>query len=555
MDYEVVGLLGRGGSAVVELALDGQGRRFALKRLVLTGSAAQIDVSRRRLRREAEILGRLAHPGILPIVEVIDDGSEVVLVLPAMAENLEDRVRRLGPLSSEEVTGIGRRLIEALAAAHRAGVVHRDVKPANVLFDPAGRPALADFGIAVTRDVTAGLTEAGTVLGTPMWMSPEQARGERPGPPSDVFSLAATLAYAATGEGPYQSGPALAVLRQAALGQVRPVTDAVPGVLRTPLAAMLDPLPERRPSAAGVIGGLDGTLVAPLLLPPEVRARRARRRRAAPPLIAAAPLASAAAPETAAPLPVAPPRAQFALPPPPPPTPRVPPLPPPSAAEVVPPGRKHRTRRLAAAGAITLAAGLAVAGFVVFDTAPTAHDAAPPAATVPTTEPSSTTTTCTPLPFEPCGTSAPAPHTNGRVCDPGWYNLDGEEADGCEAHSDYVSGMALTASQPLRANLVPASATDSFPAHVSGDALNLCWGSLHVTLTAPAHTAEQLTVWKGTNQVAQAVSTNGTPATATVDKPSCFGSDSEDLRVTVTAVATSAGASAKDFTLSRDRGW
>ena len=175
MGYEVVGVLGRGGSAVVELAIDGNGARVATKRVALTGSAAQMHLARQRLRREAEILRDLAHPGIVPILDVIDDGSDVVLVFPAYAENLEDRVSRLGPLPPGEVAHIGGVLLAALAAAHRHGVVHRDIKPANVLFSSAGEPALSDFGVAVRRDVTAGLTPAGTVIGTPMWMAPEQA--------------------------------------------------------------------------------------------------------------------------------------------------------------------------------------------------------------------------------------------------------------------------------------------------------------------------------------------------------------------------------------------
>ena len=207
MSYQIVGLLGRGGSAVVELALDSNGRRVATKRLALTGSGPQIDVARQRLRREAAILRRLAHPGIVPILDVIDDGTEVILVFPALEENLEDRVQRLGPLPPAEVETIGRVLIEALAVAHRHGVVHRDIKPANVLFDELGRPALADFGVAVTWELTAGLTGAGSVVGTPMWMAPEQARGEAAAPAGDVFSLAATLAFAATGAGPYAPGP------------------------------------------------------------------------------------------------------------------------------------------------------------------------------------------------------------------------------------------------------------------------------------------------------------------------------------------------------------
>jgi hypothetical protein len=103
--------------------------------------------------------------------------------------------------------------------------------------------------------------------------------------------------------------------------------------------------------------------------------------------------------------------------------------------------------------------------------------------------------------------------------------------------------------------VVPESAVDSFPTHVSGSSLDLCWGSLHVTLTAPLHTAEQVTVLSGTTQLAQALSANGVPATATVHKPSCFGADSEDLTVTVTAAAATSGASANDFVLTRDSGW
>src|SRR5262249_53277911 len=162
-----------------------------------------------------QVLQHLAHPGIVPILDVIDDGSEVVLVFPAWYENLEDRVERLGPLSAEEVTRIGRGLLTALAAAHRNGAVHRDIKPADASFDYAGEPAVAESGVAVSRDVTAGLTPAGSVIGTPMWMAPEQARGEPAGPASDVFSLAATLRFAATREGPYAPGPAQVVIGRA----------------------------------------------------------------------------------------------------------------------------------------------------------------------------------------------------------------------------------------------------------------------------------------------------------------------------------------------------
>ena len=484
MSYDVVGVLGRGGSAVVELAVDGDGRLVATKRVAVTGSAAQMHVARRRLLREAEILRRLAHPGIVPILDVVDDGADVILVFPAMRESLEDRVGRLGPLPPGEVIRIGGVLLAGLATAHRHGVVHRDIKPANVLFDEAGRPALSDFGVAVTREITGGLTPPDYAVGTPRWMAPEQARGEPAGPSSDVFSLAATLHYAATGQVP----------------SVEPrgvVTGDLPAGLRRPLERMLDPRPERRPSAAAVLGGLEGTTVTPMLTGGSGQAS-VRSGVSVRPERAGALGAAAVAGRT--------------------------------LARVVsrllgsPSDRPERPRRRRLAVGAALAAVVAAAGVVAL------------------------------VGFGPSGRPAVPPlHTVGKACAPGWYNLDG--TPGCESRPDYVAGIALTQGAAVHANLVPLSATDSFTTHVKGSAGNFCWGSLRVTLTAPASTAEQLSIWKGTRKVADAVSTNGTPATATVDKPSCFGADSEDLQISVTAVAATGAASANDFTLTRNGGW
>jgi hypothetical protein len=249
---------------------------------------------------------------------------------------------------------------------------------------------------------------------------------------------------------------------------------------------MLDPRPERRPSAAAILGGLDGTTAIPV---PDGRGApvggvtgRARR--------ALARLGAAVLGDPAD----------------------------------RPDGRPGRRRRLVAAAALGVAAA-AVATVALFalstGPSPAVH----------------------------------RPHMTGTTCALGWYNLDGIVANGCESHSDYVAGTALNQGVAVHANLVPVSAGDTFTTHVRGSVLDLCWGSLHVTLTAPARTAEEVTVWHGTTKVGDAVSTNGTPATATVDKPSCFGADSEDLQVTVTAVAATGSASATDFTLTRDGGW
>lgn len=274
MTYTVVGLLGRGGMSVVELAIDDDGRQVARKRVSLHGSAQQIAMARHRIRREAEILATLHHPGIVTLLAVEDDGADVVMVMPRMAASLADRVCLEGPLPPSEVSAIGRALLDALATAHRQGVVHRDIKPANVLFDHAGNPALADFGVASTRHFTPGLTVVGTVVGTPEFIAPEQAAGKPATAASDVFSLGATLAYALSGRGPYGEGQPMALMNRAAHGEVEALPRGVPDDLRRPLAAMLDPRPERRPTAAAALGGPNGTWVDNA---PRAQPRRGKR--------------------------------------------------------------------------------------------------------------------------------------------------------------------------------------------------------------------------------------------------------------------------------------
>jgi hypothetical protein len=247
---------------VVDLAVGPEGRPVALKRLALHGSAAELAAARARVRREAEVLARLDHPAIVRLLDVLDDGDDVVLVMAHLGGgSLADRVRESGPLAPGEVRAIADALLPALAAAHRAGVVHRDIKPANVLFDDAGRAHLSDFGVARLAGATAGLTHTGAVVGTPAYMAPEQARGDEAGPPADVFALGATLAFALTGASPWGDGDARVVLRRVAEGRPDRVHRDVAGPLDGTLAAMLALRPERRPSAAELAGGPTGTAV------------------------------------------------------------------------------------------------------------------------------------------------------------------------------------------------------------------------------------------------------------------------------------------------------
>jgi hypothetical protein len=247
---------------VVDLGRSADGAEVALKRLTLHGSADEIARARQRVRREARVLARLRHPNIVPLLELLDDGRELTLVMPYLTGGtLADRVAQHGPAPAHEVLRLAQDLGGALAAAHRAGVIHRDLKPGNVLFDQAGVAHLADFGAASSYDDTAGLTAAGTVVGTPSFMAPEQARGEAAGTAADVFSLGATLLFAATGDGPYGRGSPDLLMMRAAHDKVLPAPRSLAPELRHLLEAMLDPRPERRPSAAALTGGHDGTVV------------------------------------------------------------------------------------------------------------------------------------------------------------------------------------------------------------------------------------------------------------------------------------------------------
>ena len=252
---------------VVDLAVASDGRPVAIKRLVLHGSVHDMARARQRIHREAQALLALDHPNIVRLLEVIEDGDDLILVMPYLAGGtLADQVRAHGPLTADQVRMLAPPLLSALAAAHRQGIVHRDIKPANVLFDADGRPYLADFGVASLRDATSGLTATGMVVGTPEFMAPEQARGEATTPASDVFSLGATLAFAATGNPPYGRGDPRVLVTLAAKGKVTPLPATVPSDLRRRIEPLLDRQPKRRPTAAAAQGGPAGTrvLAAPL---------------------------------------------------------------------------------------------------------------------------------------------------------------------------------------------------------------------------------------------------------------------------------------------------
>jgi predicted Ser/Thr protein kinase len=204
--YEIGRELGRGGYSVVYLARDRRlGAEVALKLLVPPPAAA--DLARERMRREVQVVRSLSHANIVPVYEFMEDGPWSFIVMEYVAgPDLQVRVRERGRLAADQALRLGRDLAAALAAAHRRGILHRDVKPQNVLLDPDGRYRLTDFGSA-RLDGQLGVTATGTVAGTPDYVAPEVAAGRRGDARADLYALGLTLYYALAAELPDRSGP------------------------------------------------------------------------------------------------------------------------------------------------------------------------------------------------------------------------------------------------------------------------------------------------------------------------------------------------------------
>ena len=166
-----------------------------------------------RTLREARTAARLNHPAVVTVYDVIEaDGSPWIVMELVQARSLERIVAEDGPLPPGQAADVGLRLLGALASAHAAGIMHRDVKPSNVLIAADGRAVLTDFGIA-TLEGDSTLTQTGMVMGTPGFTAPERVRGDAAGPASDLWSLGATLYAAVEGRGPFDDrGSSMAIL-------------------------------------------------------------------------------------------------------------------------------------------------------------------------------------------------------------------------------------------------------------------------------------------------------------------------------------------------------
>lgn len=246
--YTLGDLIGRGGAAEVYVARDELlGRDVAVK--LFPAGVGEADESRRQ--REVQTLAGLNHPGLVTIYDVGQEGSRAFFVMQLIVgESLADRLRD-GQLALGDVVALGAALADALTYVHRHGVVHRDIKPGNVLLDDDGRPHLSDFGIAVLADAT-NITATGMVIGTASYLSPEQVRGQQVGPASDVYALGLVLLECITGRREFPGNALEAAV--ARLHRAPEIPPDLPHPLGALLAAMTRDEPADRPTTEQIVG-------------------------------------------------------------------------------------------------------------------------------------------------------------------------------------------------------------------------------------------------------------------------------------------------------------
>src|SRR5712675_1060596 len=247
--YRLGAVIGRGGMGAVWQARDDVlNRDVAIKEIVWPAQLdpAERETARRRAVREAQLAARLSHPNVVGVYDILEEDGRPCIVMELVPfRSLRDALVEDGPMSPAEAARVGLSVLAALRAVHGAGVVHRDVKPANILLGPGGRVVLADFGIAKAADSPA-LTISGVLLGSPSYLAPERARGGRAGAAADMWALGASLFAAVEGHPPFERDGVLASLTAVVADELEPSPHAGPlwpvieGLLLKDPAARLD---------------------------------------------------------------------------------------------------------------------------------------------------------------------------------------------------------------------------------------------------------------------------------------------------------------------------
>jgi formylglycine-generating enzyme required for sulfatase activity/serine/threonine protein kinase/Tol biopolymer transport system component len=263
--YEILEVLGQGGMGLVLRALDAKlNRVVAIK--TLAPLLAANATARRRFLREARAAAAITHPHVVMIHAVDDEHETVFLVMECVeGKTLREKIEQEGALKLVEILRIGSQVAQGLAAAHEQGLIHRDVKPANILLENGiERVKITDFGLARAVD-DFSITKTGEVAGTPEFMSPEQAQGERIDHRSDLFSLGSVLYMMCTGRGPFRADSSLAIVRRVCDDVPRPIREVnseIPDWLVEIIDRLLEKDPENRLQSAREVAELLGSHLA-----------------------------------------------------------------------------------------------------------------------------------------------------------------------------------------------------------------------------------------------------------------------------------------------------
>jgi len=281
--YRIERPLGQGGMATVYLAHDEElDRPIALK--ILADNLAGDATFRDRFEREARLAARLSHPNVVRVFDVGEsDGRPFIVMEYVEGDTLADELVRHGPLPPARAVELALQICSGLEAAHASGLVHRDVKPRNLLLRPDGVLKIADFGIARAAESTR-VTEIGTILGTAAYLAPEQAQGLEATPAADLYSVGAVLYELLTGQVPYTATSLVELTAKQQAGPPAPIAGA-PALLELAVIRCLEPDPSERPASAAALAAELAATEAPTIPlerggpgPPVVHVGSQRRR-------------------------------------------------------------------------------------------------------------------------------------------------------------------------------------------------------------------------------------------------------------------------------------